>query len=517
MAKFREDADACRRKLRKTDFDAEPDSEPGSDDPEAPLDTGDREIVPLAAASAIDRALRDFSIAGLPRAHSAAERENGEVLVKPHFIYTANPADGQAFAEGILALRGEGFSAETHTLDALYPAARPGAAFPETGERSLEDWLARNLTPNLKIMRFFHSAFPDPQLMALAFEIAGSLIYGRPSERRVFVVKGKGKSGKTAFADLIRSAVGAAAPVMRREDIAHMTEAAALRGATCVVHSEYELPDPTDRLAKRADTMMLARIKELVGEREIRVEDKHRPAETIHTGDLQVLIHGNSHPQVGTTRENQAAWAARIVALPMETRLPDGERMTDLVEKIAADPKEMAIFSALALAHYANAARRGGEGKPEMFGETEASKIMRRDILANWVLDAAELFDPHGDPRGRLSAKEIKTHLIKHLKGCPHIVPHVKTVRNKETGAKENRETWDVLKPFYRELTHHLRDPAVYERPALPSPSGGLAGLRSVDPPDWSEPDQEEPAPRILKTDWAAIQQQRYLEQAGKA
>ena len=508
---FREDAAAFRRKTKqgKKGEGSEEESEAGASRP-------------IAAANTVDRVLRDFAVAGTPRAQSAAD-EYPHVLVKPHFIETANPAGGQAFESGIFTISETGYSVEPHTLDILYPAARPCPAFPSSEKGELQEWLKKTLTGELKVMQFFQSAFPDPDLMTLALEIAGSLIYGRPSERRVFVIKGRGRSGKTTFADLIRTAIGPGCPVVRREDIAGTFDGNSLKGASCIVHSEYEIPDPNDRISVRANTQMLERIKELVGEREIRVEEKNRPSETIQSGDLQVLIHGNSHPLVGSTRENQAAWDARLVALPMETRLPDEERITNLLDMIINSPEEMAAFAAISLAHYAAAVHRGGGmGRPEVFTETEESKKLKHDILVNWVLDAADLFHVHGDIRERLSAKEIKAHLIKNLKGCPHIVPIMKSAKNPETGVAEEREAWDVSKPFYRDVTHYLRNQAIYDKPAVPHTGGGLAGVRALRPEEIAEmrgeelPEEEKiigPPPKLLSKPYGRQKPDSYRSQ----
>ena len=175
MMEFRERAGSYRR---KTAAAAQPPEESKAPPAE---DAGDSDSqVPIAATATIERAIKDFGIHGRPQAQASTE-ENAHRLVKPHHIGTSEPAEGQAFSTGVFVISGEGYSVTGHNLDILYPAARPSPAIPSTEKENPTKWLEGQMRSDFKVMAFFRTAFPDEDLMIRAFEIAGSLIYGRPS------------------------------------------------------------------------------------------------------------------------------------------------------------------------------------------------------------------------------------------------------------------------------------------------------------------------------------------------
>lgn len=370
----------------------------------------------IPTASSLITAERTLAIAGItPADRTALTSLERKKLLAPHNIHTRDPLEGQEFTTGVALIENGALRILDHSLDNLYPAARPQPC--SDPHANVYEWVEKNEPKDSLVNLFMGSVFPGADEERRAWQIIGSLHYGRPRQRKLFPIIGTGGTGKSTLVKILAASLGSGCTVIRVEDFNSKFTGNILEGRDCLCLNEYEVPasksDPGEK-------KMWTKIKEFLGDGTTRAERKNVDSDTLNIENLQVVLVGNDIPFLGTTANNQRAWTRRLEPLPMDVIFEEEEHITSLAERIIASPEEMVYFVSRALLEYSLIVP-DGDG-PEVYQRTPASDAMKEEMLVNWEVKAASLFST--GEAGSLTAAQIKTHMVKGLSlaGCPHIL-----------------------------------------------------------------------------------------------
>ena len=235
---------------------------------------------------------------------------------------------------------------------------------------------------------FLGRVMPDPKRRELLVDLMGYCLWRRNPFQSFFVNVGDGANGKTTWLRVLEELLGpdARAAESLQDLSSHRFAAAELEGKLANLCDDL----PYDRpLAATGVLKVLTGEGELTGERKFQPKFKFR-------FDGKLIANANRTPEV---RDDTYAFWRRLVVVPWEVTIPQGDRDPHLVDKLRAELPGILNLALLGLAR----CRNRNEFDPD--GVFEGSKEEWRSRADTIRAELLEDFEPSPDgfvPNGDL-------------------------------------------------------------------------------------------------------------------